>query len=98
MAGNECGWCGAKILESEKHREFTNARDNDKERFHIDCSKEMENLGIIGYNQKPKKVCLCWLSECFCQFQRHKGPFTICESQEIFRKCLNKEDINDGGQ
>lgn len=45
-------------------------------------------------------ICLCWLSECNCQFQHHKGYLTLCESKEIFDLCISKkdEDINfDGG-
>jgi len=64
------------------------------------------SLKELGY-KKPQKVikreepkkpvhCLCWLSECNCQFQRHKGPLTFCESYEIWKLCTNKEDINDG--
>jgi len=46
---------------------------------------------------EKKTICLCWLSECDCQFQRHRGPLTICESHEIYKKCLKNEDLNDGG-
>lgn len=45
---------------------------------------------------EKKTICLCWLDECDCQFQRHRGPFTFCESHEIYKKCLKNEDLNDG--
>lgn len=44
----------------------------------------------------PNAKCLCWLSECNCNFQRHIGLLTFCDDPEIFRKCLNNEDINYG--
>lgn len=45
----------------------------------------------------PQDVkCLCWLSECYCQFQRHSIHFTFCVDPEIYRLCLDKEDINYG--
>ena len=45
--------------------------------------------------QDSKCLCLCWLSECYCQFQRHLG-LVFCDDPEIFQLCLNKEDINYG--
>ena len=43
----------------------------------------------------PRGVkCLCWLSECYCQFQQHRGHFVFCDDPEIFRLCLDKKDIN----
>jgi len=41
-------------------------------------------------------LCLCWLLECNCQFQRHTNCFVFCEDPEIFQLCINKEDINYG--
>ena len=38
--------------------------------------------------------CLCWLSECYCQFQKHTAHFVFCDDPEIFQLCLNKEAIN----
>jgi len=43
-------------------------------------------------------LCICWLSEYYCQFQRHTKSFILCEDHEIFQKCLNNEDINYGGE
>ena len=40
--------------------------------------------------------CLCWLSECKCQFQRHTDYCVFCDDPEIFRLCLDNEDINYG--
>ncbi len=44
----------------------------------------------------PDAKCLCWLSECYCQFQRHATNFVFCDDPEIFRLCLDKENINYG--
>jgi len=52
--------------------------------------------GDLKMDEK-KTICLCWLSECDCQFQRHRGSLTICENHEIYKKCLKNEDLNDGG-
>lgn len=41
--------------------------------------------------------CICYLSECYCQFQHHITFLTFCEDPEIFQLCLNKVDINYGG-
>ena len=42
-----------------------------------------------------RQICLCWLDEGDeCSHQKHKGSLTTCESYEIWRKCLDKEDIN----
>jgi len=53
---------------------------------------KQENQGSV--QQKP--LCICWLSECTCQFQRHTKSFVLCDDHEIFQKCLNHEDINYG--
>jgi len=48
-------------------------------------------------SQIPENAkCLCWLSECKCQFQRHTDFLVFCDDPEIFQKCLDKEDINYG--
>ena len=43
-------------------------------------------------------ICLCWLDdeESRCQFKRHKGSFITCESYEIWRACVRKEEIGFG--
>ena len=41
-------------------------------------------------------LCFCWYEEVKCQFQRHPGLFTLCESEEIWSKCANNEDLNFG--
>lgn len=41
-------------------------------------------------------ICLCWLDECDCQFQRHRNGITICESHEIWKLCTKNEDLNHG--
>ena len=43
-------------------------------------------------------LCICWLSECYCQFQQHTKHFVLCDDPEIFQKCLNNEDINHGDE
>ena len=44
----------------------------------------------------PDSKCLCWLSEHKCQFQHHTDHFVFCDDPEIFRLCLDNEDINFG--
>ena len=45
----------------------------------------------------PAQVrCLCWLSECYCQFQKHTAHLVFCDDPEIFRLCVDHEDINHG--
>ena len=43
-------------------------------------------------------ICLCWVDdeESRCQFKRHKGSLITCESYEIWRACVRKEDIDFG--
>ena len=43
-------------------------------------------------------ICLCWLSECNCQFQHHRNHLVFCDSPEIFQLCINNEDINYGNE
>ncbi len=50
----------------------------------------------IQIPQDEKCLCLCWLSECYCQFQHHTDHFVVCDDPEIFKLCLDKEDINYG--
>jgi len=47
---------------------------------------------------ETKNICLCWLSECDCQFQRHNGVFTLCVSLEIWKICINNEELNYGDE
>jgi len=39
-----------------------------------------------------KEMCICPYSECECQFQRHIGLLTLCESKEIWDKCKSDPD------
>ena len=64
---------------------------------------DKEQMKWVSKKQIPqadciKKICICWLSECKCQFQRHTNAFTLCESFEIFRLCSDHKDINYGDE
>ena len=51
-------------------------------------------FGEIEMNNQP--ICLCWVDdeESRCQFKRHKGSLTTCESYEIWKACVRKEEID----
>ena len=43
------------------------------------------------------RMCLCWLDEDDCQFQRHlQSGAVICESYEIWQLCVRKKELNRG--
>lgn len=45
---------------------------------------------------QKKIICICWLSECECQFQRHTKGFTLCESKEIWDLCKTNKELSYG--
>ncbi len=47
-------------------------------------------------NECKITMCLCWLGECDCQFQRHRKHFTLCESHEIWKLCSKNKPLNQG--
>ena len=47
-------------------------------------------------NECEITMCLCWLDECDCQFQRHRKHFTVCESHEIWKLCIKNKPLNHG--
>ena len=51
---------------------------------------------LTGLQWLSEHKCLCYLSECNCQFQRHTNCLVFCSDPEIFQLCLNNEDINYG--
>jgi len=53
-------------------------------------------FGEIKMSDQP--ICLCWIEdeESRCQFKRHKGSLITCESYEIWRACVRKEEIDFG--
>jgi len=53
-------------------------------------------FGEIKMSDQP--ICLCWIEdeESRCQFKRPKGSLVTCESYEIWRACVRKEEIDFG--
>ena len=53
-------------------------------------------FGEIKLSDQP--ICLCWLDdeENRCQYIRHKCSLKTCESYEIWKACVRKEEINFG--
>jgi len=53
-------------------------------------------FGEIKMSDQP--TCLCWVDdeESRCQYIRHKGSLKTCESYEIWKACVRKEEINFG--
>ncbi len=53
-------------------------------------------FGEIKMSDQP--ICLCWVDdeESRCQFKRHKGSLITCESYEIWKACVRKEEIDFG--
>ena len=51
-------------------------------------------FGEIKMSDQP--ISLCWLDdeESGCQFKRHKGSLITCESYEIWKACVRKEEID----
>ena len=43
-------------------------------------------------------ICLCWVDddESRCQYKRHTGSLITCESYEIWKACVRKEEIDFG--
>jgi hypothetical protein len=57
----------------------------------------IDNLfGKIKLSDHP--ICFCWIDdkESGCQFKQHKSSIITCESYEIWRSCVRKEEINFG--
>ncbi len=51
-------------------------------------------FGDINMSDHP--ICLCWIDdeESRCQFKRHKSSLITCESYEIWKACVRKEEID----
>ena len=51
-------------------------------------------FGELKMSDQP--ICLCWVDDekSRCQFKRHKGSLTTCESYEIWKACVRKEEID----
>ena len=45
-----------------------------------------------------KIICFCWIEdeESKCQFQRHKDSLIMCETYEVWKACVKKEEIDFG--
>jgi len=50
-------------------------------------------FGEIKMSDQP--ICLCWLDDevSRCQFKQNKGSLITCESYEIWKACVRKEEI-----
>jgi len=63
-----------------------------------------QNLTSFLYNlfgeikMSDQHICLCWVDdeESRCQYKRHKDSFITCESYEIWKACVRKEEIDFG--
>ena len=53
-------------------------------------------FGEIEMSDQP--ICLYWIDdeESRCQYKRHKGSLVTCESYEIWKACVKKEEIDFG--
>ncbi len=54
---------------------------------------------LFGENMMSDQlICLCWIKdeESRCHFKRHKDSLITCESYEIWRACVRKEEIDFG--
>ncbi len=53
-------------------------------------------FGEINMSDQP--ICLCWVDdgESRCQYKRHKSSLITCESYEIWKACVRKEEIDFG--
>ncbi|NVM44828.1 MAG: GIY-YIG nuclease family protein [Candidatus Lokiarchaeota archaeon] len=49
-------------------------------------------FGELKIDNQP--ICLCWVDddESRCQFKRHKTSLITCESYEIWKACVRKEE------
>lgn len=62
-----------------------------------DLASFIYNLfGDIKMSDQP--ICLCWVNdeESRCQYKRHKASLITCESYEIWKACLRKEEKDFG--
>ena len=62
-----------------------------------DLASFIYNLfGEIKMSDQP--ICLCWVDdeESRCQYKRHKSSLITCESYEIWKACVRKEEIDFG--
>ncbi len=50
-------------------------------------------FGELKMSDQP--ICLCWVDDekSRCQFKRHKDSLITCESYEIWKACVRKEEI-----
>ncbi len=53
-------------------------------------------FGEIKMSDQP--ICLCWLDDevSRCQYKRKKSSLITCESYEIWKACVRKEEIDFG--
>ena len=52
-------------------------------------------FGEIKISDQP--ICLCWIDDdSKCQFKRHNDLLITCESYDIWKACVRKEDIDFG--
>ena len=53
-------------------------------------------FGEIKMSDQP--ICLCWVDDeaSRCQYKRHKDSLITCESYEIWRACVRKEEMDFG--
>jgi len=53
-------------------------------------------FGEIKMSDQP--ICLCWVDdeESRCQYKRQKSSLITCESYEIWKACVRKEEIDFG--
>ncbi|MCK4383772.1 MAG: GIY-YIG nuclease family protein [Candidatus Lokiarchaeota archaeon] len=56
----------------------------------------ISNISFREIKMNDQPICLCWIDdeESRCQFKRKKGSLMTCESYEIWRVCVSKEEIN----
>jgi len=68
---------------------------------HLPNSQELASFIDILFGElemSDQPICLCWVDdeESKCQFKRHKGSLVTCESYEIWKACVRKEEIGFG--
>jgi len=51
-----------------------------------------------GIKISDQLICLCWIvdEESRCQYKRQKGSLITCESYEIWKACVRKEEKDFG--
>ena len=56
------------------------------------------NILFGEINMRDQPICLCWVDDegSRCQYKRHKGSIIKCESYEIWKACVRKEEIDFG--